>query len=349
MERSKVVQYLRTRLAEKGAEHDEIRHLVGKYLADEAERVFLAYGDFDVEYVPPEWDEAMPSDESLLLIDMGYEEYLSSKDGEWDTAPLARIVPPSSTLMGAFRSLDGNLSNEAFVGELTKLAEAARKNRRDSEALFFEALGQLRLRQDRRSILSLLKQALALQPMNPWILELKGILLSGMNQLSDALAAYDEILKLYGEAAEETLAELVAKVHNMRGMVLQRMARIPEALEAYEKVMLRFGRGKTRGLREAIGIALFSKGRALEKMDSEAALVAYDEVVNRFGESLEPMLRPLVAGALDNKRIVLKRLNRVDEARAVFSELLRRFGDAKEVGIKRLVERAQNAVDRDGL
>jgi hypothetical protein len=64
-------------------------------------------------------------------------------------------------------------------------------------------------------------------------------------------------------------------------------------------------------------------------------------VVQRFGEAPEPAVRERVATALVNKGVRLGQLNRSEESKAAYRELVLRFGDAAEPSIQELVSEAR--------
>ena len=161
------------------------------------------------------------------------------------------------------------------------------------------------------------------------------------NRPEEALAAYDAVVKRFGQSSEPTLRARVAGALVKKGNSLGRLGRSEEALAAYDAVVERFGESSEPALHEQIARALFNKGYSLGELGrSEEALAVYDVVVERFGESPEPTLRERVAGALVNKGNRLGELGRSEEALAAYDAVVKRFGESAEPTLRERVARA---------
>ena len=165
--------------------------------------------------------------------------------------------------------------------------------------------------------------------------------LDDRNQAEGALAAYDEVVRRFGESEAPALREWVATALARKGVALGALDRPAEALIAYDEVVRRFGESEAPALRERVATALARKGVALGALDRPAeALAAYDEVVRRFGESEAPVLRGWVATALARKGVALGALDRPAEALAAYDEVVRRFGESDAPALREGVARA---------
>ena len=156
--------------------------------------------------------------------------------------------------------------------------------------------------------------------------------LDDRNQAEGALAAYDEVVRRFGESEAPALRERVATaLVGKGGVALGALDRPAEALASWDEVVRRFGESEAPVLRERVATALVGKGVALGALDRPAeALVAYDEVVRRFGESEAPVLRERVATALVGKGgVALGALDRPAEALVAYDEVVRRFGESE--------------------
>ena len=142
----------------------------------------------------------------------------------------------------------------------------------------------------------------------------------------DALTAYGEVARRFGESENPSVLEWAAIALVSKGLVLQRLHRADNALAICDEVARRFGTGETPILVQQVAMALVMKGLALHEIDrTDEALVACDEVVHRFGKNETPILVQQVATALVNRGLVLQRLRRVDDALATYDEAIRRF------------------------
>ena len=70
----------------------------------------------------------------------------------------------------------------------------------------------------------------------------------------------------------------------------------------------------------------------------------YEEVLRRFGDAPESGLREQVAKALFNKGVRLGQLNRNEQARAAFQEVVQRFGASQDRVLNSITELAESAL-----
>lgn len=84
------------------------------------------------------------------------------------------------------------------------------------------------------------------------------------------------------------------------------------------------------------------------KDNSDAELGGYDLVLRLSPDKAveSPQVRESVANALYNKGVTLGQLNRTEEAIQTYDELLRRLGDAAELGLR---NKAANALVNKGV
>ena len=159
----------------------------------------------------------------------------------------------------------------------------------------------------------------------------KGIALGELKRPEEEIAAYDEVVKRFGEAEETDLLAQVARALRCRGIALGEQGKPEEELSAYDEVMRRFGEAEEPALREHVAKALIDKGLALgEQKKLEEEVAVYDKVVRRFGESDDLALREQVAQALFNKGVTLGMQDKPQEAIEVYNEILQHFGEDQE-------------------
>jgi hypothetical protein len=83
----------------------------------------------------------------------------------------------------------------------------------------------------------------------------KGITLGTLNRSADAIAAYDDVVARFGDAAEPALREQVAGALVNKGIRLGTLNRSAEAIAVYDDVVARFGDAAEPALREAVDAA----------------------------------------------------------------------------------------------
>ena len=157
----------------------------------------------------------------------------------------------------------------------------------------------------------------------------EAVALKNQNQQEDALTAYDELVRRFGDSEMPMVSRLVAMALVERGFTLDDLDRPEDALTAFDEVVRRFAESHVPDLLESVAQALVIKGVRLVMLNRPAdALVAFDEVVHRFGDSDVPVLLESVAKALSGKGYALGDLDRLEDALVAFDEVVHRFGDS---------------------
>lgn len=155
----------------------------------------------------------------------------------------------------------------------------------------------------------------------------KALALAERGRLQDAVAAWDEVVRRFGESDAPADLEQVSLALVNKGKALGRQGRAEEASAVWDDVVRRFGTDNREGHPLAVATALASKGGMLSNLDRHTeALAAWDEVARRFGKSPAPELQTLVANALLGMAVALNSLNRPREALETCDEMLERFG-----------------------
>ena len=149
------------------------------------------------------------------------------------------------------------------------------------------------------------------------------------NGAENAVAAYDEVLRRFGESEIPAVLGWVAKALVNKGVVLGALNRPQAALEACDEVVRRFGESDIPTLRESVASALLNRAKPLDALSRpHDVLETCDEVVRRFGESDILTLRESVASALLNRVKSLDALNRLHDVLETCDEVVRRFGES---------------------
>ena len=169
----------------------------------------------------------------------------------------------------------------------------------------------------------------------------EAVALKNQNQLKDALTAFDEVVRRFGDSEMPMIPLLVAQALFERGSIFGDLDRPEDALAAYDEVVRRFAESHMPDLLELVAMALTSKGVTLVRLDRpEDLLATCEEVVRRFGNSETPPLSESVALALFGKGFTLDDLDRPEDALAAYGEIVRRFGDSNTPVVLGLVAMA---------
>jgi tetratricopeptide (TPR) repeat protein len=169
----------------------------------------------------------------------------------------------------------------------------------------------------------------------------KGRTLRVLNRSEEAIGAYDDLVRRFGDSPAAALQEWVAKALFNKGFALGTLNRCEEAIGVYDDLVRRFGDSPTAPLQVLVAKALINKGITLGTLNrNEEAVGVYDDLVRRFGNSPTAPLQDLVAKVLLNKGFRLKTLNRNEEAIGVYDDLVRRFGDSSAAALQEQVARA---------
>jgi len=169
----------------------------------------------------------------------------------------------------------------------------------------------------------------------------KGFTLGKLNRNEDAISAFDEVVRRFGDSTETAMQEKVAIALVIKGFTLGKLNLNEDAISAFDEVVKRFGDSTETTMQEKVATALFNKGVKLGELNlNEDAISAYDEIVKRFGDSTETTIQEKVATALFNKGFTLEVLNRNEDAISAYDEVVRRFGDSTETAIQEQVAKA---------
>ena len=155
----------------------------------------------------------------------------------------------------------------------------------------------------------------------------KALALVENGRLQDAVAAWDEVVRRFGESDAPADLEQVSMALVSKGIALGGLGRVEEALAVLDEVVRRFGVDSGEGHPVAVATALVGKGGMLSNLNRHTeALAAWNEIARRFGKSRVPALEALVVNALLGTEVALIALNRPGEALEACDEVLERVG-----------------------
>ena len=157
----------------------------------------------------------------------------------------------------------------------------------------------------------------------------------------DTVAAYEEVIRRFGESEIPDVLGWVAKAIVNKGVALATLNRSQEALEACDEVVRRFGDSDIPAILEAVASALLNRGKPLNALNRlHDILETCDEVVRRFGESDKRPLMESVATALVNKGLALDALNQPQDALESYEEVVHRFCESETPAVLEQVAKA---------
>lgn len=160
----------------------------------------------------------------------------------------------------------------------------------------------------------------------------KGVTLDALDRGEEAIAAYDEVVKRFGDAGELSLREEVGKALVNKGFRLGVLNRNDQEFAAYDETVKRFGDAGEAPLRELVAKALFNKAFGLGTLNrNEEAIVTYDELLKRLGDTAEGSLPEYKSKSLFNKGLALGTLERNEQAAVAYDEVIRQFGDSTDL------------------
>lgn len=165
----------------------------------------------------------------------------------------------------------------------------------------------------------------------------KGLSLSRLDRREEAIAAYNEIVKRYGNSDIEPLCEQVAKGLFNKGFTFGELERFHEEIAAYDDLIKRFEDIEHETLREQVAMALLNKGVALGKLERrDEAIATNDDLIARYCDSDVDQLRVQVAKALFSKALKFDGL----EAIAIYDDLIKRYGKSEAEALQEPVANA---------
>ncbi len=155
----------------------------------------------------------------------------------------------------------------------------------------------------------------------------KGVRHHEHGEFDAALAAYDDLVKRFGDSDALELQIPVSKALFNKGITHARLGAHEAALTAYDDLVKRYGASNVPELQVPVSTALLNKGFTHDQRgEQEAALAAYDDLVEHYSASDALELQVPVSKALLNKGITHGRLGAHEAALAAYDDLLARYG-----------------------
>jgi tetratricopeptide (TPR) repeat protein len=147
------------------------------------------------------------------------------------------------------------------------------------------------------------------------------------------LAAYDTVVRLYGDSPDPTLRLHGAKALMFKAVTLSDADEVSAEMECYDEVVRRYAEDADREVRVVAADALIHKGISLGAIAEDAAedtgvrevdseIACYDEVARRYGAEETLVLKRAVAEALLHKAETLLDVGRNGEASVCLDALI---------------------------
>ncbi|MDE0190836.1 MAG: tetratricopeptide repeat protein [Gammaproteobacteria bacterium] len=176
------------------------------------------------------------------------------------------------------------------------------------------------------------ERRLADEPLPPAITcKLLGIKANCLDDAGDhraELAAYDELIRRFGNDDDPIVQELVTDAEINRGATLNELGDVTAAIDACDRMIQRFGEPQNPTVEAKLAMALTNKATALRDDEQFTALVdTLDEIVARFGDSDEKELKLVAIVSLVNKGTALDLTGDTADAVATYDAIWRRYGD----------------------
>lgn len=194
---------------------------------------------------------------------------------------------------------------------------------------------------DYPSALESFEAALSTDPEFLPALHMQGVCLGSLGRHEEALAACQQAMSRFGDAADPALREQLAKVMVNQGATLGELGRHQDSIAACDQVVARLADAEDLSLREQLAKAMINKGVSLGELGRhEDEVAAYDEVISRFGDAEDLPLQEQVAWAMVNRAVALGELGRREDELAAYDQVISRFGDAKDLSVREAVSEA---------
>jgi len=166
------------------------------------------------------------------------------------------------------------------------------------------------------------------------------------------LAAYDTVLRLYGESLDPSLRLHGAKALMFKAVTLSDADETSAEMECYDEVIRRYAEDSDREVRVVAADALIHKGVSLGAIAEDAAedtgereidseIACYDEVMTRYGTEEFVPLQRAVAEALLHKAETLSEVGRTAEASQCLDRLIAAYAAIEDADMREIVQDAR--------
>lgn len=152
-------------------------------------------------------------------------------------------------------------------------------------------------------------------------LALKGEVLRRLGRYDEALQAYDDVLRRFGDS-HSSLTEPIADALLGKGVVLGCLSRHEDSINAWSEVLSRFKDATNPELRIRVARAGVNKGESLSALGRRYEAVAVlTDIAARFRGDEDPKIRIQFAKALVERGFALRDLDRDEEAIQSYDEV----------------------------
>lgn len=178
----------------------------------------------------------------------------------------------------------------------------------------------------------------------------KGASLLALHRLAEALAAFDEVVRVTDGAISQSERETQSRAWLGLAQTLAEAARYEEALQAADRVVaLASGHGLAD---EDVFVAagMLSRAESLDALDEfDLSVATYEPLIDRFGADLDPRMQAAIARAMVLDALAEERRRPSDNAAAAWRRTFEWFADERLGLDPALREAAASAIDDAGL
>lgn len=151
------------------------------------------------------------------------------------------------------------------------------------------------------------------------------------DDLVEAIATYDALIKRFIDSSELALVEIVAYAMFNKAIALGQTGDAAAEVSAYDALITRFADSSEPALLEHVVKAMLNKGTTLgQHGDLVAAIATFDALITRFACSDELAILKHVANAMFNKAIAFDQSGDTTAELATYDALITSFADSAE-------------------
>ena len=167
---------------------------------------------------------------------------------------------------------------------------------------------------------------------------LRGTALLRLGCVEEAIAAFDEAQRRFGDAESVALQVQAIGALLGKGEALDDLGRHEEEAETFAEAFRQFGDSSDARVRRQAVKAAFNLAITLGRLDRrEEQLRVYEDIRRRYGEATESEIRDTLARASVNYGVALGAAGRTPEAIAVYDDAVEQFGADQQLVVQEQV------------
>jgi tetratricopeptide (TPR) repeat protein len=165
----------------------------------------------------------------------------------------------------------------------------------------------------------------------------RGLLLGQMGRDDEEIAAYDAVVRQYGDIHLIELSHLVIKALENKALTYRDQEDYESLIETCDDLIRRYEFDPGDGIADRVARTMIRKANALKKLGKTAQeLACLDKVAQMYGHWPEPEMRKHAAIALISKAITLNEADQTAAEMECYEEVIRRFAEDENEGPRSL-------------